>query len=156
MPTNKQPDAPSAPVEDALVAKLDDAFPQSWQPTKAGETVSGTLLRVEEGQTEFGPAPIVIMMVGDEEISVWLFAESIRRSFLRQKPVAGERIAIRYEGEQEVKSPTPGRKKTAKVYRLVVDRPSVQTGPINWDALLGGQPPTSTNSNEDKEDEIPF
>lgn len=137
-------------AQDELLAKLDAGFPPTWQAEKEGDTITGAFLRLEQGVTAFGPAPIVILGTEQGERSVWLFAESIKSAFLRAQPVPGERVAIRYAGEQPVKNPTPGRKATARIFQVVVDRPAVATGPVDWGAALG-QPKA-----ESPDDGIPY
>lgn len=143
----------TAPQDD-LLAKLDAGFPPTWQAEKEGDTIVGAFLRLEQGQTQFGPAPIVILGTEDGERSVWLFYESLKTGLLRSQPAPGERIAIRYEGEQPVKNPTPGRKATAKIFRVAVDREAIQQKPVDWGAALGGD--SSTGTDEPASDEIPY
>lgn len=124
--------------QDVLDAELERGYPPSWQP-EPGETIKGVFLRLEQGNTQFGPAPIVIVAVepDGEERSVWVFYESLKTQLLRAAPAAGERVAIRYDGQQQVKNPTAGRRSTFHAYRVAVDRPKQQTGPVDWQASLG-------------------
>jgi hypothetical protein len=147
----KEDKAAADPQQDELLKKLDEGFPPTWRPENEGDTISGAFLRLEQGVTAFGPAPIVILGTTEGERSVWLFAEAIKSAFLRAQPVPGERVAIRYEGEQPVKNPTPGRKATAKIFAVVVDRPAVASGPVDGGAALG-QPAAA----EPTDDGIPF
>lgn len=140
-------------TRDELLEHFDEEFPESWQPSEPGEILVGAFLRLENGSTEFGPAPIVIVGTEEGERSVWLFAESLKRAFRRLQPAPGERIAIRYEGEQTVANPTPGRKKTAKVYRVVADRPK-QARSVDWGAALD-EPAAATVTPHDESD-IPY
>lgn len=127
----------STTVDDELRAKLEADFPPAWQPSAAGDEVAGAFLRLEQGMTKYGPAPIVILGTADAgEVSVWLFYESMKSGFLRAQPVPGERVAIRYEGEQPVKNPTPGKSPTFHSYRVIVDRPAQQSQPVDWGAAL--------------------
>ena len=145
---------PAEPAQDELLAKLDAGFPSSWQAEKAGDTIVGAFLRLEQGQSAFGPSPIVVLGTPEGERSVWLFAESLKTGFLRAQPAPGERVAIRYEGEQPVKNPTPGRKQTAHIYRVAVDRPAQAAQPVDWGAALGGT--SSSNAEPDGDDGIPY
>lgn len=147
-------DVEPAATPDELDAKLDQGFPPTWQPEAEGDTIKGAFLRLEQGTTQFGPAPIVILGTDDGERSVWLFAESLKSAFRRQQPAPGERIAIRYEGEQAVKNPKPGRKTTARVFRVAVDRPAVAQRDVDWGAALGGD---AAGGDEDRpDDDIPY
>jgi hypothetical protein len=154
--TQNESTAVAAPVDEKLIAKLDEGFPPSWQPEQEGDAISGAFLRLEQGMTTFGPSPIVILGTPEGERSVWLFAESIKNAFLRAQPVPGELVAIRFEGEQAVKNPTPGRKATAKVFRVVVDRPAQTTAAVDWTAALGSPSASSDDDAGAGDDGIPY
>lgn len=132
-------------LDPALAAKLDAPAPEAWKAEKAGDTISGAFLSLEQGSTSFGPAPFVILGTPAGEVSVWLFYESLKTGFLRAKPQPGEIVAIRYEGEKPAKNPTPGRKATYHDYKVIVDRPVDASAPVVWDAALldrpAGDPP---------------
>lgn len=153
--SQKSSGSTAAAPKDDLLAKLDAGFPPTWQAEKEGDTIVGAFLRLEQGQTQFGPAPIVILGTEEGERSVWLFTESIKTGLLRAQPAPGERVAIRYEGEQPVKNPTPGRKTTAKIFRVAVDREAIAQKPVDWGAALGGDS-SSTDEPEAGGDGIPY
>jgi hypothetical protein len=157
MPKTQNESTTLTPVDEKLLAKLDEGFPPSWRPEQEGDAISGAFLRLEQGMTTFGPSPIVILGTPDGERSVWLFAESIKSAFMRAQPVPGELVAIRFEGEQDVKNPTKGRKATAKIFRVAVDRPATAPGPVDWGTALG--PATSSGGvdvDEPTDDGIPY
>jgi hypothetical protein len=146
----------AAVAKDGLLAELEKDFPAAWIPTEAGDTVVGVMTRVGEGVTQFGPAPVVEVKQADgAEVTVWLFSQMIRSEFARLKPVPGERIAVRYLGDQTVKNKKPGRGETYKKFRLAVDRP-VGSETVDWAVVLdparSGPPPTT----DDGGDEVPF
>jgi len=121
---------------DRLSQELEREFPQAWRPEKEGDQIVGYLIRVETGSTPYGPAPVVIVRGEDgAEHAIWLFSEAVKTGFRRAAPQPGEKIGIRYLGEQEVKHPQPGRKNTYHNFRVVVDRP-VEESVINWDSTL--------------------
>jgi hypothetical protein len=53
--TQNESTAVAAPVDEKLLAKLDEGFPPSWQPEQEGDAISGAFLRLEQGMTTFGP-----------------------------------------------------------------------------------------------------
>lgn len=121
---------------DELLDKLEQGFPPTWIAEKSGDTIVGAFLRLETGNTSYGPAPLVVLGTEEGERTVWLFFESLKTAFLREQPEPGERVAIRYLGEQDVKNPAPGRAKTFHAYRVAVDRPAARR--VNdWEAVLG-------------------
>lgn len=146
-------DALAGEQGDELLAKLEEGFPPTWLAENAGDTITGAFLRLESGMTQYGPAPIVILGTADGERSVWLFYESLKSAFRRAQPEPGERVAIRYDGEQPVKNPTPGKRNTFHAYRVAVDRPAVASK-VDWTAALGAEPVATDPSND--HDEIPY
>jgi hypothetical protein len=120
---------------DDLLAKLDKEFPPGWQPEKEGETITGVFLRLETGFTSFGESRVAVLATDEGERSVWLFHNSLWSEFRRAQPAPGERIAIRYLGMQDVKSPVAGRNSKFHAYRVAVDRPEGQ--PVDWAAEPG-------------------
>ena len=125
---------------DPLLEQLDKGYPPAWMPEKVGDTITGAFLRLESGMTKFGPAPVVVIGTDAGERSVFLFYESLKSAFRRAQPEPGERLAIRYEGEAEVKNPTPGKAATFHDYRVAVDRPATAAKPVDWNAALGAEP----------------
>ena len=128
---------PGTPAADELLAKLEQPLPESWLPKKAGDTIVGTFLSLDTGMTAFGPAKMAVLATSDGERAVWIFYESLKSAFVRAKPEPGERIAVRYLGEEKAKNPTPGRKATYHSFRVVVDRPVDTSKPVDWASELG-------------------
>lgn len=123
-------------TKSAAQEALDREAPLVWRPEKPGDEITGVFLRVESGNTQFGPAPVVILLDGDgKERSVWLFAEALRSGFDRTRPTPGETIGIRYLGKEKAKNPSPGKSDTYHNYKVVVaDRTAAQQ--VDWDRTL--------------------
>lgn len=136
-----------------LLAELDKDFPESWIPEKPGDTIVGVLVRGSTAPTQFGPAPVLHLATDDGDRSVWVFYETLKSELRRLKPAAGEKVAIRYVGEEKAKNPKPGRSATYHSYKVAVDRP-IGTDKLDWDGLLGAPEPVA--SPEPDSDEIPF
>lgn len=135
------------PVDPAQEA-LDREPPVAWRYAKEGDQIIGTFLRVEVGTTGYGPAPVVILVDDDgKEWSIWLFAEALKSGFDRLRPGAGERIGVRYLGEEKSKNPKPGKKDTYHNFKVVA--PDRTAGPVDWDRTLASTPPVD-------EDGAPF
>lgn len=141
-------------AEERMAALLDKPLAPAWMAKNAGDMVSGAFVTLGSGMTEYGPAPFVILGTAEGEVSVWLFYESLKTGFLREKPQPGELVAIRYEGEKPVKNPAKGRKKTYHDYRVAVDRP--EAAPVSWDVLgatVDDREPEAESSEGDPLDE---
>jgi hypothetical protein len=75
--------------------------PSSWRWDEDGRSVRGTYVRMDEAATDYGRSAIVVLDVGGEERSVWLFEAAIVSKFrdeLAKRPsgdfTAGERVEI--------------------------------------------------------------
>jgi hypothetical protein len=147
---------PGTPAAEALLAKLEAGFPESWQPTEAGDTIVGTFLRLESGRTKYGPAPVVVLATDEGERSVWLFFEALKSGFRRAQPAPGEQIAVRYLGEQTVKNPSPGRRDSYHDFRVAVDRPATATAPVDWGAALPEDGAPGPFSPEPATSDVPY
>lgn len=123
-------------TEDKLRKQLDKDYAKAWIPETKGDTIVGTMLRLEQGTTSFGPAPVVIIAEEGtgEERAIWLFTEAIRSGFNRARPAVGERVAVRYLGKQKVKNQTPGRANEYHNFKVAVDRPDGTQ--VDWAGAL--------------------
>lgn len=90
-------------------------FPRTWRFDEDGLRIAGIYLRMDEGPSEYGRKAICVLLVEDEERSVWLAQEALISKFRdelerRSKPdsKAGERIVI--ERGAEKKESANGRK----------------------------------------------
>lgn len=137
-----------------LIDRAKAGYPESWIPKKKDDTLAGKFVRLEMGNTDWGPAPIVI--IEDEtgkERSVWLFHEAALNQFKQAAPQPGDSVAIVYGGEVEAKNPKPGRSKTYHSYRVVKDGNSASS--VAWDNLSGKSAPVPDNETP-SEDDIPY
>lgn len=124
---------------DELIAKLEAGYPPSWIPENAGDTIVGAFLRLETGQTAFGPAQVAVLGTTEGERSVFLFYESLKTGFRRAQPEPGERIAVKYNGKVPAKNPTPGRSETYHDFTVAVERTAARS--VDWNAALGEDTP---------------
>lgn len=102
-----------------------DGGTRIWSPVKAGygaycpKVVIGELVRVEEWDTEHGPA-LVAVIIDDtdaQETVIFLTSATLERQWAEQKPCAGDRIGVAFGGQDEAKS---GR--LFNRYKLMVER----------------------------------
>lgn len=144
-----------AAEHEELLRQLDEGYAPSWIPEKPGDTIVGTLVRASTGFTSFGPAPVIELVTDDgDRFSVWLFYETLKSEMRRMKPAPGERVAVRYLGEAQVKNQTKGRKSAYHNYRVAVDRP-IGSETVDWNAVLGVMPEQAETPEPDL-DEPPF
>ena len=137
-----------------LLDRAKAGYPESWIPKKKDESLAGKFVRLEVGNSAFGPAPIVILETEDgKEKSVWLFHEALKNQFVQASPQPGDAVVILYGGEVPVKDPKPGRSKTYHAYRVVKEGSSNTA--IAWASIGGSSEPVS-ESEPQTEDDIPF
>jgi hypothetical protein len=116
-----------------LAAELDDddgTFAESWKP-RAGDKITGVLVRYDEAQGAFGPCPVAIIDALNDvgvpyPVTVWIGPAMLRSEFKKVKPKPGERIGIKRFKDSE---------KGYARYRVIVDRPDEKQFEPNWDAL---------------------
>lgn len=139
-------------TSEKLREQLDKDYPKAWLAEKKGDTIVGTMLRLEQGNTSYGPALVVIIAEEEtgEERAIWLITEAMRSGFNRTRPAIGEKIAVRYLGKQKVKTQTPGRSNEYHNYKVVVDRPDGTS--VDWAGALNV--PSAADAVD--EDDVPF
>lgn len=142
--TPQEPTVLGAEGAEELIAKLDAGFPPAWIPTTKGDTIVGAFLRLETGMTPNGPAPVAVIGTAEGERSVFLFYEALKSGFRRSQPEPGEKIAVRYEGKKEAKTPTQGRNAEYHDFSVSVDRGAEKA--VDWNAALGGESPRAGSS----------
>src|SRR5947209_1528556 len=83
-------------------------FPRSWRWDQDGLHVDGTFVQMDEGPTEYGRKPILVLDVGSERRSIWLTQEALVGRFRdelerRRAPnfTAGERIIVTRGSEKK-------------------------------------------------------
>jgi hypothetical protein len=122
----------------ALAEQLDGPQPVSWRPDVPTEAhppvLVGTLLRVEQGHTSWGPKRIaVIRDLAGEVWSVWLLHKVLVDEFARQAPRIGELLAVKYLGKV-----IPERGSPYEKYRLAIDRDGNE---VQWQPAAEQQQP---------------
>jgi len=78
---------------------------QEWQPEE-GEILLGTLLYTQQITGEYGTTPIAMLEDADsgETVAVWLKHKILQREWEGRKPEPGDRIGIKYLGEESGKN----------------------------------------------------
>ena len=105
-----------------LEDRLESGLPSAWRPDKEDpDILIGKVVSIEQGTSEYEPYPLVVIEQDDgEEKAVHGFHTVLKNELIRQRPQPGERIGIKYLGEQPTK---PGSKfKSFIGYRVKVDR----------------------------------
>jgi len=105
-----------------LEERLESGLPSAWRPDKEDpDILIGKVVSIEQGTSEYEPYPLVVVEQDDgTEKAVHGFHTVLKNELIRQKPQPGERIGIKYLGEQATK---PGSKfKSFIGYRVKVDR----------------------------------
>jgi len=119
---------------DELAAQAERDYPESWIPSQHGPTIVGEFVRLESGHTAFGDSKIVILKGRDDvERSIWLLHSVLRNEFARQRPKAGELVAVRHLGRKQGAGGND-----YEAYRVVVKRDASEP---DWDALDDGSAP---------------
>jgi hypothetical protein len=105
---------------------------ETWSP-QPGETLVGRIVGYISRVTKRGPARLAVVERedGSGRIQVWITAIVLKSAFEEQKPRAGDRVGIRYNGRHETKS--------YHLYSLVVDRDEQQSAQPYAKAAMAGQ-----------------
>lgn len=136
-----------------LAEKVDQGYPESWRP-EAGDTFVGVFQRLESGHTSYGPAWIAVLsdVKTGEERSIWLLHTALRNQFKRHAPVAGELVAVKYEGKA---TSSTGQKYDNWTVR--VDR---SDKPADWSHVPGDAEAAPVDTHDDfpfgEQDDVPF
>jgi hypothetical protein len=155
------------PTESTVPAAPADPgdYPEKWIFSEHGETIAGTFLRFERGQTKnYGSKPIAVLEVDGAERSLWLNTAMLVGKFrdeLEQRPerelVPGERIVVTRLGKTRTED---GNTEYWKFRVLFPDRPALSTNEL-FD--FEGEPPPRRTEPEQKpepeqkrDDDIPF
>ena len=119
----------------SLEDRLESGLPSAWRPDQEDPPVIiGEVLEIQKGTSDYEPYPLVIVRKDDgEEKAVHGFHTVLKNELMRHRPQVGERIGIKYLGEQPTK---PGSKfKSFIGYRVKMDRQAVE---FDWNKI--GQP----------------
>jgi hypothetical protein len=115
----------------AARAKLDQPRAETFRFTKAGDEIAGTVVRLDMGETEYGPQKIVVVDPGDgNPRSIWLLHDALLSQMKKLKPQAGDVIAVRYLGRQQ-----SGSGRSYHAYTVTSDRDQPQ---FAWDSKAAG------------------
>ena len=124
------------PTEGTVPAGNDgDDYPENWIFDEHGETIAGTFLRFERGQTKnYGAKPIAVLEVDGAERSLWLTTAMLAGKFrdeLEQRPqrelVVGERVVVTRQGKTTTQD---GATEYWKFRVLFPDRPALETSEL--------------------------
>lgn len=136
-----------------LLDRAAAGYPESWIPKKKDEHIAGEFVRLEIGNSNFGPAPIAVLSdPSGKEWSLWLFHTALLNQFKQAAPQPGDKVVVLYLGEQKVKDKKPGHSDTYHAYRVVKEGNADMS--IAWASLDGG---ASLDADEvPTEDDIPL
>lgn len=112
--------------------RLEAGLPAAWRPDQEDSPILiGKVVDIQQGTTDYGPYPLLVVEREDgTEVAVHGFQTVLKNELIRQRPQIGERIGIKYLGEQKTK---PGSKfKSFIGYRVKVDR---QAGEFDWSKI---------------------
>jgi len=84
-------------------------YAPGWKP-EPGDTVMGTVKALDNGYSQWGEYKIVtLIQENGEEVAVHAFHTVLENALKRIRPVPGDKIAIRYVGEQTPKGDPNGK-----------------------------------------------
>lgn len=111
--------------QDPLRAAMEGDFPEAFMFEAEGTMIIGKVIGFGKGFSEYGPHLVVTLQSEDdgETYSVHCMQTALRRGVLEADPKPGDRLAIKYVGEEVAKS---GKRagKTYKNFRVRVDSPT--------------------------------
>lgn len=146
----------------ALEERLEAGLAPAWRPDKEDAAVLiGEVVDIDVGTSDYEPYPLLVVRTDDgAEFAVHAFHTVLKNELTRQKPQIGERIGIKYLGEQATK---PGSKfKSFIGYRVKVDR---KAAAFDWnkigvepedEAADAPKPPDVDAPADAGDDDIPF
>ena len=152
----------------SLEDRLEQGLASAWRPDQDDpDTLIGEVVEIAVGTSDYDPYPLVVVRKDDgEEKAVHAFHTVLKNEILRQKPQVGERVGIKYLGEQKTK---PGSKFSSFIgYRVKVDRAaaafdwakfgSAEEDPVAdpYAAVNDAQPDPVTVPAGAGDDDIPF
>jgi hypothetical protein len=147
-----------APTGSTVPADNDsDDYPENWIFDEHGQTIAGTFLRFERGQTKnYGPKPIAVLEVDGAERSLWLNTAVLAGKFrdeLQERPQRelspGERIVVKRLGKTATED---GQTEYWNYRVLFPDKPTLKTSDL-FD--FEGEPPEAPRQ-EPKAEEPPL
>jgi len=105
-------------------------YPEKFLFNDPGDTITGTLIDTEVGETIHGPAFILVLSTSEGERSVWMLGTVLDNFVRRRRPMRGDEITITYRGKTE-----GGSGRTYKDYWATCPRD--MSKPIDYSNLLG-------------------
>jgi hypothetical protein len=92
------------------VRALTEGDPATWNPQVAGETVSGTVLKMGQLSTNFGMVPFVdLWRGGHDRIRIRAYGAVLRNTLESVAPQVGDTLSVWFDGEETVqKGPRAG------------------------------------------------
>jgi hypothetical protein len=145
------------PAEKTVTQAQDSDFPRTWRFDEDGLEVVGKYVATDEGPTQNGPCPILVLEVDGEERSVWCFHTALRRRIADEIArrssgdlTPGETVVIR---QGESKTSESGRKYVS-YYTRFPEAPKRTAGEIfKADAIDSPPEPQSDTATDE---DIPF
>lgn len=139
--------APTRTTRPANTQDMDLELAQGWNP-EVGDTLRGTVTSLSMGWSDYTQAnyPIVTVQKDDgESVKVHCFHTALANELTSQRPVNGDRIAIKYHGQKD------GRVKGTTVSQYVVKVEGRDQADF-WDRAEGRRPqaPPTPKSPEDE------
>ena len=128
--------------------RLEQGTAPAWRPDQGDDDLLvGTVVDIDRGTSDYEPYPLLTIIKEDgTEVAVHAFHTVLKNELIRQQPQLGERIGIKYLGEQQTK---PGsRFKSFIGYRVKVDRAA---GEFDWSKIGAAPDPTDVNPAYDPE-----
>jgi len=119
-------------LREKMRAAADRGNPQAWIPDKPADDLLGVVTAIKPGvRTAFGVVPVLELTdpVG-AAWSLWLLHTVLRREVIRARPIIGETLYVRYEGQVR----PDGGGALYENYTVLVDRPD-QNNELDWDRI---------------------
>ncbi len=114
--------APSEEFVEALESL--DVLPEAWRPEGVGDALVGKLVDVRRGVSQYGVFDVAVIRDGEErEWGLWLSSQGLRQQWDELQPRVGERVGVKYLGEQQSAA-----RRTYKLWGVLVDRPEEPVG----------------------------
>ena len=122
----------TSPAAQALFEELNRGDLQRWEPKEAGERIAGRFVRISAARTRHADVtPVMVLELEEttERVEVWLMQLALRERVFKEKPQAGELVALIYDG---LTTPRGGGNDYHS-YRVLVQRPASTL--VDWDAI---------------------
>lgn len=96
----------------------------TWNPTEAGQTISGVVLRMGTLATDFGPVPFVDLWTGGTgRVRVRAYSSGLRHALDGAAAQIGDRLQVWFDGERVIDQPgRPMHGRTYKAFSANVQR----------------------------------